>query len=478
MSKVSLWIDALCINQSDLGEKSTQIARMGRIYSQAKGTIAYIGTPAPGGPDEDDPGAGFRALAWFGNATIIKPPEGIPADQSDARFQEWYRSYTIERDTKPPEDFSGALTSLFANDWFIRCWVIQKMVLSRETVCLYGFGDNVVSWALGSMAMLIERGQSMENHRRDLNTVARNTEISGAEKAVQVDSWRVLREDLKKQPSGLSIFELLRQTRFAKATDIRDKVYSLMGLMNEEDAPAIRVDYSDSYTAAHLYRDVAIHCMSYPDCRPPEIQDTNSASTSSSRNTSPDIFVVVLSAIVICSRQRERHPTGYPVKHENWPDVVWRTCCMDRNWTGKRVTARDRLSFHASMKRWGLGEDIFAAVKPDETTGEIPVQSARRLVNDSTLREAALDFELMVIEWQGGRTLGMTAGGLIGSFPSTVRAGDVVVVLFGGWVPFVLRPVGEDVFELVGACYVHGIMDGEWVKAAAVADNSDLLKSL
>lgn len=41
----------------------------------------------------------------------------------------------------------------------------------------------------------------------------------------------------------------------------------------------------------------------------------------------------------------------------------------------------------------------------------------------------------------------------------------MVVVLFGGWVPFVLRPVREDVFELVGAAYVHGIMDGEWVQA-------------
>lgn len=62
---------------------------------------------------------------------------------------------------------------------------------------------------------------------------------------------------------------------------------------------------------------------------------------------------------------------------------------------------------------------------------------------------------------------------LFGSFPSTARVGDVVVALFGGWVPFVLRPVGEDVFELVGAAYVHGIMDGEWVQATLAVENAE-----
>jgi hypothetical protein len=47
--------------------------------------------------------------------------------------------------------------------------------------------------------------------------------------------------------------------------------------------------------------------------------------------------------------------------------------------------------------------------------------------------------------------------------PSRSQAGDVVVVLYGGKVPYVLRPIpgNPDHFELIGACYCDGIMDGE-----------------
>jgi len=44
--------------------------------------------------------------------------------------------------------------------------------------------------------------------------------------------------------------------------------------------------------------------------------------------------------------------------------------------------------------------------------------------------------------------------------PAVMREGDVVAVLYGGKMPFVLRPWGRD-FLLVGECYVHGLMKGE-----------------
>jgi hypothetical protein len=44
--------------------------------------------------------------------------------------------------------------------------------------------------------------------------------------------------------------------------------------------------------------------------------------------------------------------------------------------------------------------------------------------------------------------------------PTTVLAGDVVVVLFGCNVPVVIRPIGNQ-FTLFGQCYVEGLMDGQ-----------------
>lgn len=51
--------------------------------------------------------------------------------------------------------------------------------------------------------------------------------------------------------------------------------------------------------------------------------------------------------------------------------------------------------------------------------------------------------------------------------PGRLQENDVVVVLRGGTVPFLLRRVSvmgngpEGGWVLVGECYVHGLMDGE-----------------
>lgn len=52
--------------------------------------------------------------------------------------------------------------------------------------------------------------------------------------------------------------------------------------------------------------------------------------------------------------------------------------------------------------------------------------------------------------------------GHVGIGPLGTQKGDLVCVLHGGDVLYVLRPV-EDHFELIGESYVHGAMDGEFV---------------
>jgi hypothetical protein len=48
------------------------------------------------------------------------------------------------------------------------------------------------------------------------------------------------------------------------------------------------------------------------------------------------------------------------------------------------------------------------------------------------------------------------------------REGDVVFLIRGAEVPFVLRPLGKENgrkrFQLVGEAYIHGFMDGEIMK--------------
>lgn len=53
-----------------------------------------------------------------------------------------------------------------------------------------------------------------------------------------------------------------------------------------------------------------------------------------------------------------------------------------------------------------------------------------------------------------------TMSGYAGLGPYPCQPGDKVVIIFGCASPLVLRPVGSH-YELVGECYVHGIMHGE-----------------
>lgn len=39
----NIWIDSICINQSDLAERATQVEMMGQVYSRGAGNIVYLG---------------------------------------------------------------------------------------------------------------------------------------------------------------------------------------------------------------------------------------------------------------------------------------------------------------------------------------------------------------------------------------------------------------------------------------------------
>jgi len=58
------------------------------------------------------------------------------------------------------------------------------------------------------------------------------------------------------------------------------------------------------------------------------------------------------------------------------------------------------------------------------------------------------------------RRLFKTTKGYIGIGPRSLQKGDAVTLFKGGMVPLVIRSLG-DKWELIGDCYIHGIMHGE-----------------
>ncbi|GKT41673.1 heterokaryon incompatibility protein 6, OR allele [Colletotrichum spaethianum] len=63
------------------------------------------------------------------------------------------------------------------------------------------------------------------------------------------------------------------------------------------------------------------------------------------------------------------------------------------------------------------------------------------------------------------RRISRTRGDRLCAIPRDARVGDVVCVLLGSEVPFVIRPTRQGMYELIGEAYVSGIMDGEALSA-------------
>ncbi|PMD47176.1 HET-domain-containing protein [Hyaloscypha variabilis F] len=68
------------------------------------------------------------------------------------------------------------------------------------------------------------------------------------------------------------------------------------------------------------------------------------------------------------------------------------------------------------------------------------------------------------------RSFVTTSNGYLALVPRLTVPGHLVCVLRGGNVPFILKSREDGYFELVGEAYVHGIMDGEFVRSAQKDD--------
>jgi hypothetical protein len=111
----------------------------------------------------------------------------------------------------------------------------------------------------------------------------------------------------------------------------------------------------------------------------------------------------------------------------------------------RRANATDKMSY-ARFRRW-------LAAQSDMNNTDAPVDpDFANFVKSFSIATQDLHFLT-------------TCKGYIGLGDSP-QSNDEIWILFGGSVPFILRPYPDDSdhagsYSLVGDCYVHGIMDGE-----------------
>jgi hypothetical protein len=104
-----VWADGICIDQSNLSERSFQVAMMAEIYETAANVVVYLGQPT------EHTEGGMRALQYFVSANARSPP--------------WSHMTSVE--------VQKSLADLLDRPWFTRMWTVQEAILARKlTLCL------------------------------------------------------------------------------------------------------------------------------------------------------------------------------------------------------------------------------------------------------------------------------------------------------------------------------------------------------
>jgi hypothetical protein len=232
------WIDQICINQKDIAERGAQVAIMDRIYKSAFFTLVWLG---PEDPYTDmaiktieklDTAAGD-----FIHSTEIRPysrqPEEIyaAAEIPYVSMEEW-----------------ASLAAVFQRPYFRRLWVVQENILSD---IIMGYcGSREIPWkAFHTVAQQIYFRQKLLGRPTSTAFIAPHRPVAALEsEVVYLTQWRerLQKGDKATVPRELSLENLIFDTWTFSATDPRDKIFGLYGLLREGGTVDWQPDYSQS----------------------------------------------------------------------------------------------------------------------------------------------------------------------------------------------------------------------------------------
>jgi hypothetical protein len=229
-----LWVDAVCIDQKNLQERSEQVLKMADVYQIAKRAVVWLGA----GNEETIKGTEIiRQLAsklevdW--DLMTMKP--SAQARQSDDLS---WADRTI-RFPYTKEDFD-AIHSILSCPWFERLWIRQEIWLTSENAVLL-CGRQTLSWTDFRNAVFC-LGQKRSAHEEHIKHIRNRIELIFP-----------LCDNVGFTP----ISTLLRNGQAAKCSDPRDRVFGILSMIDEsEKIIDIQPDYTKS--TAEVYQDVAL----------------------------------------------------------------------------------------------------------------------------------------------------------------------------------------------------------------------------
>ncbi|KAK3983898.1 heterokaryon incompatibility protein-domain-containing protein [Cladorrhinum sp. PSN332] len=256
---VHLWVDAICINQQDDRERTHQVGMMREIYQHSQEVAIWLGEKS--GQDAVGENIKWRGMSpcvdWAGDERDEKYWNGFlaretkPSRETNDVFGAfcifWLLAIGVDALKIKPLRHMGeqsntilnGLQAIMEQKWWTRIWVIQETVVATKARVYY---DRISApWSMLTQAadthnkgLLATDSDSVYPYIQPLSRFSRMMgNIEGIRKA-----WR--------SPFHLvELLQTLRQFRSREATDPRDKVYALLGIIQDWDGPGkVSPDYT------------------------------------------------------------------------------------------------------------------------------------------------------------------------------------------------------------------------------------------
>lgn len=470
-NRLSLWIDAICINQDDNQERGHQIAYMRSIYHCAS-----------------------RVIIWLGKA-----------DETSDVAMDYIRYEAHEDDFALPP----CVMDLFCRPWWSRVWVVQEAASARREP-IVRCGDKELSWSclrcLQTKVPFTSWLQYVMEIRR-----SRYEPQDADDPIVKIHTTMHMRmffgaADRLRDGIALSWRDVLALGYIMQSTDPRDRIYALMGLLDLRKPLRLEPDYDED--VASVRREAAFRSLQCSEGLEP-LTMTSLLSrehlptwVSDMTNGEPGIFMAADTSLYRAAQgtvSRLRCSADYTILHVS--GMVCDTI-VDVEYGQNNKTAADGRAFrrarhlaYTSGKRDGLDTSVtkdrfwrtmimnqgwpkFGAT-PADLVYPAPHDLGHRYmawqkeveVPAEAIEEGeAMEWCLIYIKpylashhavseserWSFFTTTSARFGlGQLG-----VMKGDLICLFCGGHVAYILRREQEH-HILVGCAYVHGIMDGE-----------------
>ena len=154
--KLTLWVDAICINQHDLAERANQVEMMHDIYSNANTVVVWLG------PEENESYRAMRFIVYWGQKCALKNVFGVERDRQQFAHEllsvhlcspwTWTAVNRIDNNAN-----WTALFYFLRRQWWRRVWILQEFVLGGnvDIVC----GNERIGWNMLECLWIIPLGR-------------------------------------------------------------------------------------------------------------------------------------------------------------------------------------------------------------------------------------------------------------------------------------------------------------------------------